>query len=157
MIMMLIGFVALAIFGLLGAYGIYLLSEMFASQSDKALYTASATGGQQIEGAIRAYSAEIGGLPPATSPTSVVETLLATGYLRNLRPGVNYIEGATPATVWAISGNRAYTPLQDVNQCLRMNRVAGKPIDGPGAPSGGCPQCSDETFTDYPACIGTLE
>lgn len=157
MIMILIAIVALVIFGIMAVYGVYLLSDMFSAQHDKAIYTASLYGGQQIEGAIRAYNAEIGSLPTTATPTQTVQMLIDTGYLRNLRPGVSYAQGAIPATVWAVQGNRAYTPLTDINQCSRLNKFAGMAVSGSGAPSDGCPPCNDAAYDQYPACIGVIE
>lgn len=156
MLMILIAIFALLIFGLLAVTASYLLSDMFAAQQDKATFTANMSGGQQIEGAIRAYNAEVGSLPATNSATQTVQTLINAGYLRNITPGVNNSSGASPATIWAVQGNRAYTPLNDVAQCKRMNKFANMLVEGAGAPADGCPPCSDAAYDAYPACMGTL-
>lgn len=156
MLMILIAIFAIVIFGLLAVTAMYLLADMFSAQQDKAIFTANMSGGQQIEGAIRAYNAEVGALPATNSATQTVQTLINAGYLRNIRPGTQASSGVTPGTIWAVQGNRAYTPLADTNQCKRMNKFAGMVVDGPSAPTDGCPPCADAQYDQYPACMGTL-
>lgn len=165
MFQLIVAVIGIALVVILAIIAIWVGGNAFTTSGEKALFTTYFNQGTQIEGALKLYTANNGGIslvvPGVNSTDSVeVKTAAALTYLVNN----DYLTHAPDKGEWLLVGDTIYRALENSDQCGRLNQFAGKDIASLPAGMDGCPPCLDSdpinpdpawqaaTYAGWPGC-----
>jgi len=149
MFQLIVAVVGIALVVILSVLALWVGGTAFTSSNEKALFTTYFNQGTQIEGALKLYAANNGGVSMSVSGED--GTPEATQEALDILVNSHYLTTAPDPEAWIIEGTSIYRALDssDGDQCKRLNEFAGK--DTSLAPNG-CPACDDDAFNGWPGC-----
>lgn len=164
MFQLIVAVVGVALVVILAIIAIWVGGPAFTSSGERALFTTYFNQGTQIEGALKLYNANNGGLPMTVdvadpddeveSSRAALEKLINEQYLTHA-PDIN---NSVEEGVWIIDGTNIYRALGSdapEGQCRRLNEFVGKntsQLDAVNASWDGCPPCGEDAYSDWPGC-----
>lgn len=144
MFQLIVAVVSIVLIGVLCIAAIWFGGEVFAESKQRSMYAEHVNAAAQIDGALHLYYQENGIFPiksggqPAEHQ-ELINLLVAGKYLNS-----------SPKGDWKVTYDQLYKPVDSVEQCETLNKVAGKPIE---SVSGGCPPCGQELYKSWPGCM----
>jgi len=164
MFQLIVAVVGIALVVILAIIAIWVGGEAFTSSGEKALFTTYFNQGTQIEGALKLYSANNGGIPMSVAVDEDMDAYEATQAALQHLIDTEYLTTAPDIQdgVWLIEGTSIYRALDSSapdGQCRRLNDFVMKDVaelDTVHPDWNGCPPCDDDAYNDWPGCTKAL-
>lgn len=170
MFQLIVAVVSVVLVAIIAMIAIWVGGQAFTSSGERALFTTYFNQGTQIEGALKLYAANNGGV--SMTVTGEAGSVEATQSALNTLMAEEYLTHAPDPDSWVIEGTSIYRALEgDPEQCMRLNQFIGKdPSSLPDPDWLGCPPCNDaagapqpgdpgydplyaaSTYNDWPGC-----
>lgn len=136
---LIVAVIAIFVMILLAIAVIWYGGSVFSESSQRAIYAQNVNAASQIDAAMSLYRSVNNGLPNLTNE-ALLNFLKEKEYLKDVPDGA-----------WTINSTQLYKALDNIEQCVAINKYAGKNISDANS-SGGCPSCSDENYKKWPGC-----